>query len=302
MFGDIVSIIKHNTNEVLKTARWRDKGKENYIEHLGGINLTIVNDDAIAFGEKTMGLPSMGDIAGKFIPMDDKPKTKPDEHIKMELEVDKKAHKVEEAILKVLQELNTDKVSSAEVKNGLVDMAGTFLVNSGETTFNRTYIKYDYHDKSIFESLYGEEIDTEILAKRETGKIVVDNNLQIRPANTPPTHTGEWIDVSYDLLEKIFNATTFTAKVYLGDHLAYIPRFQMYFPFKYYINKQLASDYESKGGSDKYVIVENYRYRIEERKETYSTEFEFTLKHKDYKITITQIIDWVNMEAKKDVK
>lgn len=295
MFGDIVSIIREKDKEVIKTARWRDRGKDNYIPHLGGINLTIVNKDPVAFGERTMGLPSMGEIASAFVPADSEPKTKPKIHLNLEIDVPKN-RKVETSLLMVLSELNSEAVSSAEAKNGLIDMSGMFLLNDGETTFCRSYIKYDYNNNPLLNALSQDSINEPALASRSTEKVVIDNSKLILPENIPPVFSGEFTSISDDDIIRLSEATTFTTEFMFGSHKAYVPRYQLYFPFKHYIDKQLEKEYAIKGGSDKYVMVENYRYRVLSRKKTYSTELKFDIKIKNYHLTVTQIIDWVNLE------
>lgn len=294
MFGDIVSIIRKKDKKVIKTARWRDRGKENYIAHLGGINLTLVNDDPIAFGERTMGLPSMGEIVNRFVPLDSEPKTKPVFKIEKSITLTT-ANKHEDALMKVLSELNSEVVSSAEAKNGLIDTSGMFLINNGECTFNRSYIKYEYEGETLADA-FDLDDNVPMYAKRGSGILVVDNNKLREPANEPPEHEGEWIHIYDDEIIELSKADVFSVERKFGTHTAHVPKFQIYFPFKYYIDKQLKMDYAEKGSS-KYVLIENYKYRLHERNKTYSTEFTFDIVYRDYKIKITQIVDWVNLEA-----
>lgn len=295
MYGDIVSIIRTNTGEIVKTARFKDKGKENYIEHLGGINLTLVNDDPIAFGERTMDLPSMGKIASMIIPSDSEPKFTPPVFLSGEIET--KKFKTEDAIARVLSELNSEKLSSAEAKNGLIDNSNHFLLNDGETTFARTFISYDYNGNEMISNLdSGIENDQPIFARRETTKFVIDNSKLTEPQNRPPVFTGEYTDMPLDVLREIYEATVFSAEIKWGSHKAYVPRYQLYFPFKHYFDKQIDNEYEEKGGSSKYVMIENIRYRVMDREVTYATELTYDIEYKDYKLSITQIIDWVKLD------
>lgn len=295
MYGDIVSIIRTHTGEVVKTARFKDKFKDNYIEHLGGLNLTLVNNDPIAFGERTMNLPSMGKIASMIIPNDSEPKFTPKQYLSGEIET--KPFKVEDAIARVLSELNSEKLSSAETKNGLIDNSKYFLLNDGETTFARTYIKYDYNGNEMISNL-DTNISNEgpVFARRETTKFVIDNSKLTTPLNRPPVFEGDYIDMELGMLQEIYEATIFSAEVKWGNNKAYVPRYQLYFPFKHYFDKQLANDYEDKGGSNKYVMIRNIRYRVSERNVTYATELTYDIEYKDYKISITQIIDWVKID------
>lgn len=295
MYGDIVSIIRTHTGEVVKTARFKDKGKDNYIEHLGGVNLTLVNDDPIAFGERTMNLPSMGKIASMIIPNDSEPKFTPPVFLSGEIE--SKKFKTEDAIARVLSELNSEKLSSAEAKNGLIDNSNHFLLNDGETTFARTYIKYDYNGNEMIHNLDSSiATDKPIFAKRETTKFVIDNSKLTEPQNRPPVFTSDFIDIDIDTLRDIYEATVFSAEIKWGTHKAYVPRYQLYFPFKHYFEKQIENDYKEKGGSSKYVMIENIKYRVMDREVTYATEFTYDIIYKDYKITITQIMDWVVLD------
>ncbi|MGL5719077.1 MAG: hypothetical protein ACRCX2_39115 [Paraclostridium sp.] len=297
MFGDVSRILTATTKEVIETARWRDKGHEFYVEHLGGVNLTVVNEDPVTYGCRVMGLPSMGDIANSLVKADSEPKFKPDFMLVDTIELTKKDKDVD-TIIKVLSELNSEASSLSEEDNGLVRQSGMFLLADGETSYMKSYIKYDYHGYSIKDALCYKTDDAILFAKKGKDRIDVDNTKYTAPQNVPPIHSGDFINLTDKEIIEISKADTFTLTRKWGEHLAHVPMFQMYFPFKYF-NKQIDKDYEEKG-SNKYVLVKNYRYRVLERKQTYSTEFKFDIVYKDFKLTITQIIDWVNLEYKGD--
>ena len=295
MFGDVVRILRNVTGDVVETSRWRDKLDDQYVSTLGGINLAIVNEDPVTYGHRVMNLPSMGDIAHMVVPSDSEPVFKPNYVFRDTMELDKKTKKTETVMVKVLVGLNREILPTSAVENGIIDTHKLFLISDGDTTYMRSFINYDWKGNSIWDNIKYKhsEINT-VLSGFKSGVLTFDNGKLVAPQSQPPEFCGPFTMFTEDEIERIGAANTFTAEMKFGNKKAFVPSFQLYFPFDYYV-EQKTKGYEDKG-IDKYAIVSDFRYRVIERDQTFTTELQYEIKHGLYELTVTQVIDWVNID------
>ena len=277
MYGDIVavksitndwSVDNHDGKETtLTTSRFTDKDKPNFINHLGGLCLAIINEDVLNFGARTMNLPSTSELVSKYIDLDSVPKFTPDYvTVASEEKAFTKEFKAEGSLIKVLKTVHREPVTPSEKKNGIITPARYFLCNSGTIRYIGTYVNYDYKGKVLSDALNLNSLipEVELNAMKENNitpsfyateaksEIVIDNHKHMVIKNSLDP-TVIYSDVNY------YNASAFYDLYTSGDfaveynigHTQYFRAndFSIYFPFTYFFDKLVDITYLDKDGN-----------------------------------------------------
>lgn len=299
LVGRIVGLIDGETDEMLLDTKAK-KNAPNYIEHMGGINLSLANKDIITYGSLVHNLPNLANLVNEFIPFDEPPVTEyKDPEISFELDLPK----TYKPLLSVLSQCNTKKLSAVEKdKEVVVQDNKYFLINSGKCTYYNTLIEFRYRDDfDIYKVITGENYKDDILyGSPIKDKINVDNHLVSRPINEKFNFTtNKWIEFPLETLKQISEATLFTTEIELDGNKLHVLDKNFFFPFKYYFTK-LDDMKDPKINTNKKVLIDDIRYRVEKLHSTFHVEFRFRVTFRDIELNISQTFQCVILDKKED--
>lgn len=275
LIGQIEAIVDSCDGSIYKTVVKLSKEKlinGEVVDNLGQILLTLVNRNIIAYANQTINLPSMSELANRFIPFDSKPIFEP--LSTTVVETFKKPRNLDK-FLSVLTDINRKTLPKEDESDAELKDNRFYLLNNGAFVYYGTLVEYRYHNKSVFDyidtdykptgPLYGHSFKSEIL---------VDNNQLQLSERERYVINKDFKPIPMDVLEEISKATVFTRTVYLdGCKLALLDR-NIYFPFKKYKFDELYDP-------NKDVVITHPEYRIVALKETYRMDITYNITYKD---------------------
>lgn len=275
LIGQIESIIDSCDGNIYKTVAKLSKDQlltGEIVDNLGQILLTLVNRNIIAYANQTVNLPSISDLANRFVPFDSEPIFEP--LSTTVVETFKKPRNLDK-FLSVLTDINRKTLPKEDESDSELKDNRFYLLNNGSFVYYGTLVEYKYHDKSVFDyidtdykptgPLYGHSFKSEIL---------VDNNQLQLSEKERYVIDKEFKPIPMDVLEEISKATVFTRTVYLdGCKLALLDR-NIYFPFKKY-------KFDEPCDPNKDVVITHPEYRIISLKETYRMDITYKIMYRD---------------------
>lgn len=299
LVGRIVGLIDGKTDEMLLDTKAKSNAP-NYIEHMGGVNLSLANRDIITYGSLVHNLPNMANLINEFIPFDSKPVV---EHVDPEITFDFDLPKPYKPLISVLSQCNAKKLSSVEKdKEVVVQDNKYFLLNSGECTYYNTLIEFDYKDDiDIYKISNGINFDKcDILYGYPIkDKLHVDNHLVARPINKKFNFTNlVWNDFPQETLREISEARLFTTEIELDGNKLHVLDKNFFFPFKYYF-KNIDAMLDPNTNISKKVLIDNIMYRVEKLKSTFHVEFKYRVRFKEVELYISQTFQCVILDKEE---
>lgn len=294
LYGRIVAIIDDKTGELILTTT---KTHPNYIPHLGGINLSIANNDIITYGNIVCNLPSLSELTNEMVKFDSEPKITPDPDEEIIEVKDMTKLKPYKPLLSLLRTLNTKKFSSKEKENDVILNDNTFfLINNGKFTYYGNLIEYEYLSETNIQNLafdydYGESRYGTIIKD----SLIINNNLLQSPVKEKYKFKNDlWKPFPLKYLQQISEATLFSTKIELDNEILHLINKSLYFPFKHYFSK-LDKMIKDEKIYSKVPVIDDIEYMIDSLKSTFHFTFRYKIFFKDIIIQITQTCQAVKL-------
>lgn len=294
-------------------------------EHFGKVNMAVASNDIITYANICNDLPSIDELINYFengktnLVRIDENKIQTNSDIIESIEI--KNNKLVK-LFSVLCELNKISLSKTEETDVNKD-TGCFLIESGQLSYYRTLVEYNYKGNSIKKLLNVDgEIDyvtskkgflinmdivknvavekcddeyvvnDDILTTDEVEEKIVNYEFDDMSSGKGNFNKQinlddlniEWKELSDEIIDKIYRANDTSLDLFLDDvHLIIIDKI-LYFPFKSYFKKS------------KDVNINDVCYRTYKRKSTSVVEFKYNIFMKDIvDLDITQQLFVVNM-------
>lgn len=249
----------------------------NTLPHFGGLLLTLINEDPIAYAAMGGGTPSISELSEKLIKYDSKPIFEP---INKVIQTEYKKPTKINNFLSFMSSLNRKKIpkeaeSDVELKDNKF-----FLTTSGKMVYYGTLVEYKYNSKNVID--YANEHNQfntytdAMYGYTQKDNLIIDNNLLIKPSRDRYVIQKEFIDFPKSEFDKLVKATIFTDKIYLENERFDLLDRNFYYPFNHYINQ-----IEGRINPNKDTVISYPQYRMTVLKHTAYIDFRYSIKYKD---------------------
>lgn len=293
LYGRFESILAKDSKEILLTRNKRYQDSKVFKPHLGGVSLSIANDNIISYANIACNLPSLTELADLFTDLDSEPLTKPIPIRNFEAAVPTKYHK----LCSLLSRLNQLRLSSTDEESVNKDNK-MFHYRNGSLVYLGTLVTFNYDQgKDLLEAI-------EFTAPPHTGtyglytkKTLVTKNEQLNVPKNKPFYFSddiEFKEVSNDILRKIYTFDIFSDVVNIDGQDLLLSDQSLYFPLDYKI-RQLNCVLKGKN-----PYVSNLEYRRVILDKTTKWEFKYYIEWEDVKLEIRQQMQTVNINISQE--
>lgn len=250
----------------------------NTIPHFGGLLLTMVNDDPIAYAAIGGNLPSISELSKRLVKYDSEPIFEP---INKVIQTEFKKPSKLNNFLSFMSSLNRKKIpkeaeSDVELKDNKF-----FLTTSGKMVYYGTLVEYRYNSRNVID--YATEhnqfniFNTDSMyGYTQKDSLLIDNNFLTKPSRERYQINKPFEDFPLEEFHKLVKASIFTDKIYLeGERFDLLDR-NFYYPFFRFIDQL-----EGRVNPNKDTVISYPQYRMVVLKHTAYLDFRYSIKYKD---------------------